>query len=165
MELVEWWPLLKPWGRGRRARISRAFSPRGQRWHDKRWGALISFALSSPACPAQSDTHVWWWLAGAYRIMDIDRAAVETQCAFGQKCSQQCALNGANLALVSARHLRQPAPRNCGRSLDLCESLHHSKNAASFLNAGNSECSDLSQRTSLKLTATFKRLVLVLVIK
>ena len=68
-------------------------------------------------------------------------------------------------ALVSARHLRQPAPRNCGRSLDLCESLHHSKNAASFLNAGNSECSDLSQRTSLKLTATFKRLVLVLVIK
>ena len=40
-------------------------------WHsrregsaDKRWGALISFALSSPACPAQSDTHVWWWSAG-----------------------------------------------------------------------------------------------------
>ena len=39
---------------------------------DKCHAALISSALSTPACPAQSDTHVWCWSAGAYPIVDIE---------------------------------------------------------------------------------------------
>ena len=49
---------------------------------DKCHAALISLTVPSPACPAQSDTHVWCWSAGAYRIMDVDTRIVENQCAF-----------------------------------------------------------------------------------
>ena len=131
--------------------------------HSRREGSadkLVSLAVSSPACLAQSDTHFLWWSAGAYRIVDMVMRSAESR-----ECSHECALNAANLALVSGRHLRQPVSRNCGRTPDLCEFLcHHSKTQHHseidcFLNARN-----LSQKTSLKLTATFKRLVLKLVI-
>ena len=45
---------------------------------DKRWGALMSLAVPSPASPAQSDTHVWCWSAGAYPIMDVDMRSAES---------------------------------------------------------------------------------------
>ena len=62
---------------------------------DKCHAALISLSVSSPACPAQSDTHVWCWSAAAYRVMDIDMRIVENECPFGQECSYECPLNGA----------------------------------------------------------------------
>ena len=62
---------------------------------DKCHAALISLSVSSPACPAQSDTHVWCWSAGAYPIMDVDMGSVENQCAFGWERSQQCVFNGS----------------------------------------------------------------------
>ena len=45
---------------------------------DKCHAALISLSVSSPACPAQSDTHVWCWSAGAYPIMDVDMRSAES---------------------------------------------------------------------------------------
>ena len=54
---------------------------------DKRHAALVSLAVPSPTCPAQSDTHVWCWSAGAYPIMDVDRGSAESYRAFDQERS------------------------------------------------------------------------------
>ena len=62
---------------------------------DKRWRALISLTVPSPACPAQSDTHGWCWSAGAYPIMDVDTRSVEMYRAFDQERSWERALNGS----------------------------------------------------------------------
>ena len=62
---------------------------------DKCHAALISLSVSPPACPAQSDTHVWCWSAGAYPNMDFDTRSVEKDCAFDQERSWDRALNGS----------------------------------------------------------------------